>query len=223
MILQSAQVSVGLQLLTTMIDIWGLQLGVDPKHMILQQLLRLEIVVQVVELLFYVWLIKRFNHIQDITPFRYLDWIITTPTMLLQLMAFMSYDKYPSLQHFIRDHKTDISRVIALNWTMMILGLFGEMKCIDRSFANVTGFVPFISYFYMIYDKFVPKHRSTTVDKVKQGLFWYYAFFWSLYGVASFMPYVQKNTFYNILDVFAKNFYGLFLVVYLLYLQKQSV
>jgi len=42
-------------------------------------------------------------------------------------------------------------------------------------------------------------------------IYLYFFFFWSLYGVAALLPYYIKNTFYNILDLFAKNFFGLFL------------
>ena len=34
---------------------------------------------------------------------------------------------------------------------------------------------------------------------------------WGLYGFVAFLPYYLKNSFYNILDLFAKNFFGIFL------------
>ena len=37
---------------------------------------------------------------------------------------------------------------------------------------------------------------------------------WSLYGVAAALDDVPKNVVYNGLDVVSKNFYGLFLYVY---------
>jgi hypothetical protein len=45
----------------------------------------------------------------------------------------------------------------------------------------------------------------------KKGLFWFFFVVWSLYGISAFMPYILKNTMYNILDLFAKNATGLFL------------
>ena len=50
-----------------------------------------------------------------------------------------------------------------------------------------------------------------TLDKNKKAVFIWFVFFWSLYGVFSTMSYTIKNTGYNILDIFAKNFFGLFL------------
>jgi hypothetical protein len=32
-----------------------------------------------------------------------------------------------------------------------------------------------------------------------------------MYGIVAFLPYEQKNTAYNILDLFAKNGFGIFL------------
>ena len=34
---------------------------------------------------------------------------------------------------------------------------------------------------------------------------------WSLYGVAALLPVLAKNISYNVLDIIAKNFYGLFI------------
>ena len=34
---------------------------------------------------------------------------------------------------------------------------------------------------------------------------------WSLYGVAAMLPSNYKNFSYNILDIFSKNFYGLYI------------
>jgi hypothetical protein len=48
-------------------------------------------------------------------------------------------------------------------------------------------------------------------DTFKNGLFYWFVFFWALYGVFAIMNYKIKNTGYNILDIFAKNFFGLFL------------
>jgi bacteriorhodopsin len=32
-----------------------------------------------------------------------------------------------------------------------------------------------------------------------------------MYGIVAVLPYTLKNTIYNVLDLFAKNFFGLFL------------
>jgi bacteriorhodopsin len=214
MIQETARLSLAIQLLTTGIDIWGLSIPTDPKYNILKQLLQLEIIVQIVESIFYIWLVRNFKNIDNITPFRYIDWMITTPFMLFQLMAFLNYNVYTDTSAFLKVHKKEVSQVLVLNWTMMIIGLLGETKQISMNTASSIGFIPFISYFGIIYNRFVPKENNGT-NKVKKYIYWYYVVVWGLYGVASFFPYEQKNSMYNILDLFSKNFYGLFLVWYI--------
>ena len=216
MIQDSARISLGLQFLTTCIDIWGLQLPVDPKYAILKQLLQLEVVVQIIEFVFYVWLLRNFKRIDNITPFRYLDWMITTPAMLIQLMAFLSYDVFIDTKTFLRAHAKEVSAVLLLNWIMMAIGLAGELNQISIKTASAVGFIPFILYFQIIYRVFLPPENHTEQTRIKHGLYWYFVIVWGLYGVASFLPYTAKNSMYNILDVFAKNIYGLFLVAYIL-------
>jgi bacteriorhodopsin len=45
---------------------------------------------------------------------------------------------------------------------------------------------------------------------------------WAIYGVAAVLPYHIKNTMYNILDIFAKNFFGIFLS-YVLYKASKQI
>jgi len=42
-------------------------------------------------------------------------------------------------------------------------------------------------------------------------LFLFVFIVWSIYGVAAMMPTPYKNISYNILDIIAKNFYGLYI------------
>jgi bacteriorhodopsin len=222
MLNETARFSLTIQFITTCIDIWGLSIPTDPKYKILKQLLQLEIIVQIVEIIFYVWLIRNVKKIDNITPYRYLDWIITTPLMLIQLMAFLKYDVYTDAQLFMDKYKKEVSQVVLLNWTMMIIGLLGETKKISMNTASLAGFIPFAMYFGIIYQKFVPKDNGKKINVIKKGLYYYYLIVWSLYGVASFLPYVQKNSMYNILDIFAKNFYGLFLVWYIMKISNKN-
>ena len=69
----------------------------------------------------------------------------------------------------------------------------------------ILGFIPFLIYYYIIYVNYAVRSESGW------KIFWYFFFFWSLYGVVAVLPYYIKNTFYNILDLFAKNFFGIFL------------
>ena len=74
----------------------------------------------------------------------------------------------------------------------------------------ITGYNIFGFDFKYIKDTFLPS-RPGGEDKYKNRLFNWFVFFWGLYGVCAVMSYTYKNTGYNILDIFSKNFFGLFL------------
>jgi hypothetical protein len=90
---------------------------------------------------------------------------------------------------------------------MLLCGLAGELGFLNSYISTALGFIPFTLNFKYIKDTFL----LDSEDKLKQGLFYWFAFFWALYGVFAVMSYTVKNTGYNILDIFAKNFFGLFL------------
>jgi hypothetical protein len=90
---------------------------------------------------------------------------------------------------------------------MLLFGLVGELGYLSPLLSTALGFIPFILNFKYIKDTFLPSDK----DKFKNAVFYWFVFFWSLYGVFAVMNYTIKNTGYNILDVFAKNFFGLFL------------
>jgi hypothetical protein len=206
--------SVIVQSVIGIIDIAALFVKVEAPYMIIRQLLILEVVVQVIEGLFYTWLVLNFNNVANVTPKRYIDWSITTPTMLVTLIIYLIYLKTKEEQkdttklelfNLISENSKHIINVLYLNWLMLIFGYLGEMKIISTLSGVLLGFIPFLMYYYIIYVNYASQ------TKTGWKLFLYFFFFWSLYGFAAVLPYYIKNTFYNILDLFAKNFFGLFL------------
>ena len=190
-------VSVAVQIITGIIEIiTGLVINVTPEYKIIKQLLYLEIIVQFIEGLFYFWLLYNINTVLNVTPKRYIDWSITTPTMLVTLIFYLTYLKY---------REKTILTVLVLNWAMLFFGYLGEMKMIPTLSGVILGFVPFLIYYYIIYEKYAV-HSKTGLN-----IFWYFFIFWSLYGIVAILPYYLKNALYNILDLFAKNFFGIFL------------
>jgi len=93
-----------------------------------------------------------------------------------------------------------------LNAAMLFCGLIGELGYLDAYTSTALGFVPFALNFKHIKDTFLPSD-----DVLKNIIFYWFVFFWSLYGVFALTSYTIKNTGYNILDIFSKNFFGLFL------------
>ena len=206
-------ISIIVQIITGGIEIGAFFIKVPTAYSLIKELLILELTVQLIEGAFYFWLAYNFTKLINVTPKRYIDWAITTPTMLITLMLYLIYldkkskDETNELHFFtlLKDNSGLIIPVLILNWLMLLFGYLGEMKKIPVLFGIFLGFIPFLMYYYMIYVNYVTGNPSSYL------LFWYFFFFWSLYGVVAVLPYYIKNSFYNILDLFAKNFFGLFL------------
>jgi hypothetical protein len=206
-------ISIVVQIVTGIIDIAAFFVKVPTVYSIIRQLLLLELVVQFFEGSFYFWLAYNFTKVLNVTPKRYIDWAITTPTMLITLMTYLIYlnkmaeDKTNELELFtvLKENSNIFTPVVLLNWLMLLFGYLGEMKIIPVLLGVLLGFIPFLLYYYIIYVNYVTQDTSGYL------LFWYFFFFWSLYGFVAVLPYYLKNSFYNILDLFAKNFFGLFL------------
>ena len=217
-------ISVVVQFLTGIIEMGAaFYVDVPRENYIIKQLLYLELVVQAIEGLFYIWLVYNFDSVANVTPKRYIDWTITTPTMLTTLIFYLIYLRHKNdkldttkLDFFTlaNDNSSALSKILLLNWSMLFFGYLGEMKILSTLSGVLLGFVPFLMYYYAIYEKYAVKSGEQGVK-----LFWYFFFFWSLYGVVAFLPYNLKNSLYNILDLFAKNFFGLFLS-YIILLKK---
>ena len=177
-------------------------------------------------------MIINFKLIKNITPYRYLDWIITTPTMLITLLAYLSDKDKSNLKEYLSKNKLFISKIIILNMSMMLFGLAGELNYINYNSSIMIGFIPFIYYFKLIYDKYLSNNTDTETetdietetktktDTEKVKLYWFFFTIWTLYGIVAFLPYEQKNIAYNILDLFSKNLFSVFLVIIILNLKK---
>jgi len=203
--------SILVQFITGVIEIAAMFIKVPSAYNLIRQLLLLEVSVQVIEGLFYGWLAFNLNTIKNITPKRYIDWVITTPTMLIVLIGYLIYldkrstDETDGLEFFslLKENASVIIPVLLLNWLMLFFGYLGEMNILTPLVGILVGFIPFLLYYYKIFINYVSIQG--------QYLFWYFFIFWSFYGIVVILPYYIKNAFYNILDLFAKNFFGLFL------------
>lgn len=205
-------ISVIVQIVTGAFEFLSLFVKVPSEYILIRQLLIMEIIVQVVEGMFYLWLVLNIASVKDITPKRYADWSITTPTMLITLILYLIYSNYKekndttNLDFFnlIIENSGNITKILLLNWLMLVFGYLGEKRIIPTLTGVVLGFIPFVIYYFIIYINYVK-------SKVGLFLFSYFFIFWSLYGIVAVFPYYLKNSFYNILDLFSKNFFGIFL------------
>lgn len=236
----TANASLLVQIITAIIDLYVLMLNIPKPFLVLKQLLILEFVVQIVEGTFYVWLATSFNAIENITPYRYYDWFITTPTMLITFTIYLIYlndledtkngnkneyndeidkknndiNKNDDFFKILKNNSTNLTYIIILNAIMLSFGLLNEFNILNKYVAVFCGFIPFAILFYLIYDNYAKYSKQGTT------IFIYFCSIWSIYGVAALMPYNWKNIFYNILDLFAKNFFGLYLA-YILWVNSK--
>ena len=213
--------SIIIQIITGIIEFFSFFIKVPVKFLFLKQMMLLEIFVQIIEGYFYIYWLINFNNILNVTPTRYFDWVITTPTMLINLIFYLIFlhheenntsDKLNFFTLFNKEFYTIIT-VLLLNWAMLLFGYLGEISAIPVLLGVALGFIPFLIYYYIIYKKYA----LLSNDGFK--IFFYFFIFWSLYGIVAVLPYKIKNICYNILDLFSKNFFGLFLT-YLIFTNK---
>ena len=204
------------QIVTTVISLDGLNYDLAIEDDILKHILILEAFVQFIEAGFYILVIYALKDLKIMTSRRYIDWFITTPTMLVSTMIFMEYlrkkeenEDIVDFWEFMKDHKDNIIKLVSYNFLMLLFGLLGELNIINNKFAVAIGFGFFILVFKLIYDEYASKTQGGL------KLFSFLVSVWSLYGVAALMPIVPKNTMYNMLDIVSKNFYGLFIYYYI--------
>jgi hypothetical protein len=220
----SLLLSIITQVITGIIELMALFIKVPSTFSFLKQLLLLEVIVQFIEGSFYVYWFYNFDNISNITPKRYFDWSFTTPTMLITLIFYLIFlkskdsDTCQELQFFevFNQEYYTIIKILLLNWLMLLLGYLGEINVLPVFLGVALGFIPFLIYYYIIYNNYA----ILSNDGLK--IFFYFFIVWSLYGIVAILPYKIKNMCYNILDLFSKNFFGIFLT-YLLFTNKETI
>ena len=211
--------SLFVQFVATLVSLDGLTYELNDKDKILKDILILETIVQVIEAIFYIWVISALKELKLMTPRRYIDWFITTPTMLLSTIIFMEYlknGKTFTFMDFINNHKNNICIIFISNALMLVFGYLGEINKMNKNRSVIYGFIPFIVSFYIIYDKYAK------YSDLGKKLFLFLFIVWSLYGFVSLMGVKNKNISYNLLDIVAKNFYGLFIYYYIRHINGKN-
>lgn len=209
---KSIYISLLVQIITTAISLDGLNYTLTEKDKVLKDILKLEAFVQFVETGFYVWIINSITNLDKVTPRRYLDWFITTPTMLISTIIFMKYadekennNQKITLWEFLKSDSESIKKIIILNFMMLIFGLLGELGYGNKYLMISIGFIFFYYLFKHIYEKYAIH------SKIGYKLFVFLVIVWSMYGISAMMSLKYKNLCYNFLDIISKNFYGLFI------------
>ena len=208
---RTTEVSILVQVATGIYSALGLTIKLDESDQILQKIMGLELIVQIIELGFYVFFVTYFN-LETLASSRYSDWIISTPTMLFTMATYFFYEEQKekniienSLLEFALKKKWILLEIFFFNFCMLAFGYLGETKVIDRYTAFTLGSACFARSFYILYTEFAEK------SIIGKQLFSLLCVIWGLYGISFLTPIIQKNISYNILDIVAKNFFGLYL------------
>lgn len=208
----ATKISLGVQTITGLFGLYGLTIPLAPKDAILRQVLGLEMVVQFIEFIFYLGFLSVLN-LNDLTKKRYYDWFLSTPIMLFTISLYFFYvnfiegqDKNSiSLSDFTKNNATEITGFILLNALMLLFGFLAEVGLMDRWLAFILGTGALCGSFGIIYKKYAQYSEKT------KNIFWLMFGIWALYGIAFLYPPIVKNLSYTGLDIFSKNFFGIFL------------
>lgn len=140
---------------------------------------------------------------EKMSTYRYVDWSITTPIMLLVLCMYMANNIKTTVT------LTTYASVVILNYIMLMFGYLGEIGITDRLTGLIGGFTAFGLMYFVIYKSFMYKYSLPN-----SILFWFYAIVWSMYGIVYFFSNGYKIAMTNILDLISKCFVGLGLWAY---------
>lgn len=179
---------------------------------ILSSLLIADTVVQAIEIVFYLIFL---NLKRKRTLYRYVDWFVSTPVMLISTMALLEFfatqdSVVVTVASFVSTYTNEIVYVVLMNALMLAFGFCAEAGWISTRIAVSFGFLPFVATFALMFAKFAYKSTEGIAFLVVM------CFLWFCYGVAAYQSYTVKNVMYNVLDIVSKNFYGVFVSVYTL-------
>lgn len=173
-----------------------------------RHILNLETAISVIATYFYGTFIEKLKkkeiNYKEINETRYLDWSMTTPIMLLVLVLAFLYNTGGRLR------LGTYAVIIALNAIMLGTGYLGEIGTISKNMGFGVGFAAFFAMYYYIYATFL-KGKYKFDNSL---LYWAFFILWSMYGVLYMMDEKTKNVGFNILDLFAKCFVGIFFWAY---------
>jgi len=159
------------------------------------------------------------EYVQTGAPFnegyRYVDWLLTVPLLLAELVVVLKLSKSTTRSLLIR---LTIAAVL-----MIGLGWPGEISDPDSAARTIWGIASTIPFLYILYVLFVELgkslgRQSAAVRKLVDGLRYIILATWGVYPIAYLLPQiiddeataeVARQVGYSIADVLAKPLFGL--------------
>jgi bacteriorhodopsin len=147
--------------------------------------------------------IEEFNY-DKIINYRYIDWSLTTPILLLTLLLFIQYlnNKLVNFWYYLI--------VFILNYIMLFFGYLGETKKLNKFVGLFFGFIAYILLILFIYIKFIYYNKSYMINI----LFIVFIIIWASYGVIYLLDDETKNHWYNHQDIISKGIFSTFIWFY---------
>jgi Bacteriorhodopsin-like protein. len=215
------------QFIALLIGLYAYSLEIPPNDFPLKTILVMENIVQAIEFTFYVWFgIFAIQTVMksDIAKYRYYDWMFTTPIMLVNTLLYLKYVNYHENSrkgeltdswNFIAPEWANILQIVIANGLMLIVGYLQEIGKMSLLWSSLIGFFSLYYTFWILY---------TYVSTNATWWLWLTIFsLWNLYGVAALFPSVWKNAGYNILDIFSKNVYGVYISIVVIMLNRAMI
>ena len=125
--------------------------------------------------------------------------------MLLVLVLAMLYNSGGKLLF------TNYLVILVLNFGMLLSGYLGEIGVMSKMKGIILGFTGFILLYGYIYMKYL--HNKYNSDNMM--IYLSFVILWSIYGLVYKLNEEDRNISYNVLDLFAKCFVGIFFWAYL--------
>lgn len=153
--------------------------------------------------------------LNKITPIRYIDWILTTPILILSFVLYTSHYDNKARRYLNPEHTNEnpnykaLGYIIPLNFIMLIFGYLGETGKIERNKGLIFGLAAYCAMFYSIYIEYIKDNK----DKSMENVYGVFTAVWLLYGVAYLLDDVYKNIVYNFLDIISKVGFGVLIWV----------
>ena len=202
--------SIIIQIISTVITWEGLFEKLKGSDVVLKEILAIENIVQIIEFTFYLYIASYNTDVNKMGSIRYIDWFVTTPTMLFTTIVYMEYNNVKNkgelldVKKFISLNKMKMYQIFINNFFMLVCGLLVERNIISMYLGIPLGF-------YFFYQTFKIIHTYTKNNVINDRLYAFLVIVWGLYGFAAMLSNKNKNISYNLLDLVAKNFYGLYI------------
>ena len=223
----------------------AIALGKDNIPEVLSLVLILETVVQGVEFAWYtiVGAMYLFGAMSIDVGYRYLDWAISTPIMLVSLMFFALWEanrciRREDLLGYDGSRVAAFVTILACDWLMLAVGVAYANSNGTNFWAKLAGWYDslficsnrknsgiFLGFIFLI-GAFTPLFVMLATDHFKIGgqLSIILSFIaWTAYGIvavskewAGSIDGLTANAFYNILDLIAKNIMGVVVAIVVL-------